>query len=89
MTGTNSLLKGVNEIIAAAKAKPGQLTYGLWRVGGPAHIGAAMMESVANSQMSHVPYKETPSLFQAVLRGTRLGHSVLRARPGRVIVVAN
>ncbi len=69
VTGTNSPLKSVNEIIAAAKAKPGELTYGSWGVGSPAHIGAAMMESVANLQMSHVPYKETPSLFQAVATG--------------------
>lgn len=69
VTGTNSPLKSVNEIIAAAKAKPGELTYGSWGVGSPAHIGGAMMESVASLQMSHVPFKETPSLFQAVATG--------------------
>lgn len=69
VTGVNSPLNTVNEIIAAAKAKPGELTYGSWGVGSPAHIGGAMMESVANVQMSHVPFKETPSLFQAVATG--------------------
>ena len=69
VTGSNSPLKNVNEIVASARAKPGQLTYGSWGIGSPAHLGGAMLEGVTNTQMSHVPFKETPMLFQAVSTG--------------------
>jgi tripartite-type tricarboxylate transporter receptor subunit TctC len=58
--------KNIGELIAAAKAKPGDLTYGSWFIGSPGHIGAAMLEAATGTQMLHVPYKEASQLYTAV-----------------------
>jgi tripartite-type tricarboxylate transporter receptor subunit TctC len=62
----NSPWKNVADLIAAAKAKPGDMTYGSWFVGSPGHVGAAMLEAATGTQMVHVPFKEMSQLFTAV-----------------------
>ena len=62
----NSTWKDMKDLIAAAKAKNGDLTYGSWFVGSPGHVGAAMLESATGTQMIHVPFKEMSQLFTAV-----------------------
>lgn len=61
--------KTMGDLIAAAKAKPGQLTYGSWGVGSVAHVGSAMLETATGTQMTHVPFKEIPQLYAAVATG--------------------
>ena len=52
--------------MAAAKSKPGDLTYGSWFVGSPGHVGAAMLETATGTKMTHVPFKEMSQLFTGV-----------------------
>ena len=47
----------VKDLIALAKSRPRQLNYATGGVGSPQHIAAAMLESMAGIQMTHVPYK--------------------------------
>ncbi len=47
----------VKDFIALAKSRSRQLNYGTGGVGSPQHIAAAMLESLAGIQMTHVPYK--------------------------------
>lgn len=49
--------KNLKEFIALAKSKPGQLNYASSGIGSPGHLAAALLESMAGIQMSHVPYK--------------------------------
>jgi tripartite-type tricarboxylate transporter receptor subunit TctC len=65
----NSSWKNVADLVAAAKAKPGQLTYGSWFIGSPGHVGAVLLESATGAQMTHVPFKETPQVYQSVASG--------------------
>lgn len=58
--------KNMADLIAAAKAKPGQVNYGSWSVGSPGHIGVAMLEAGAGVKMTHVPYKEMSQLYVGV-----------------------
>ena len=58
--------KTVGDIIAAAKAKNGSLSYGSWGIGSPGHIGMAVFEAATGVQMNHVPFKELPQLYQGV-----------------------
>ena len=58
--------KDMKDLIAAAKAKNGDLTYGSWFVGSPGHVGAAMLEAATGTKMTHVPYKEMSQLFTGV-----------------------
>ncbi|HMN80043.1 MAG TPA: tripartite tricarboxylate transporter substrate binding protein [Burkholderiaceae bacterium] len=45
------------EMIAAAKAKPGALSFGTAGNGTPGHLTGAMFEAAAGVKLQHVPYK--------------------------------
>jgi tripartite-type tricarboxylate transporter receptor subunit TctC len=47
----------LNELIALARAKPGELAYGSAGSGSPEHMAAEMLLSMAKVKMVHVPYK--------------------------------
>jgi len=66
---TDSKYKKVSDLIADAKAHPGQLNYGSWSVGNPVHLGSALFESVTGTDMQHVIYKETSMLYSGVATG--------------------
>lgn len=69
VVGANAPWKNVTELIAAAKAKDMQLTYGSWGIGSVAHVGSAMFEGSTGTRMTHVPFKELPQLYTAVATG--------------------
>src|SRR5689334_9382281 len=50
-------VKSVKELIALAKAKPGQLTYGSAGNGSPSHLAGELLKTMAGINMLHVPYK--------------------------------
>lgn len=47
----------VQELIAAAKADPGALSYGTSGIGGGGHLAAELLQSMTGTKMTHVPYK--------------------------------
>lgn len=49
--------KTLKELIALAKAKPGELNYGSSGVGGADHLAGELLSQVAQIQTTHVPYK--------------------------------
>jgi tripartite-type tricarboxylate transporter receptor subunit TctC len=65
----NTKYRNVGDIVADAKANPGVLNYGSWSVGNPVHLGSALLESMTNTQMQHVIYKETSMLYTGVANG--------------------
>lgn len=69
VVSASSPYKNVSDLIAAAKAKNGQVTYGTWGMGSVAHLGTAMLESATGTSMTHVPYKELPQLYTDVSTG--------------------
>ncbi len=50
-------LNSVAELVALAKAKPDQITYGTSSTGGPTHLLAELFNSVAGIKTRHIPYK--------------------------------
>ncbi len=50
-------IKSAAELVAAAKAKPGSLTYGTSGTGSIAHLASEMLSDAAGIRMTHVPYK--------------------------------
>ena len=50
-------VRNVKDLIALAKARPGQLTFGSGGIGGPGHLAGEMLNSLAGVKMVHVPYK--------------------------------
>jgi len=49
--------RNVKELIALARARPGQLTYVSSGIGASGHLAGALFESMTGTTMSHVPYK--------------------------------
>ncbi len=57
----------VKELVAMAKAKPGQLSYASGGVGSSTHLAAELFNNMAGVSMVHVPYKGTvPSLVDVM-----------------------
>jgi tripartite-type tricarboxylate transporter receptor subunit TctC len=50
-------VKSVKELIALARARPGQLTYGTSGLGGTGHMATELLTRQAGVKMLHVPYK--------------------------------
>lgn len=67
--GTDSKWKTMSDLIAAAKAEPGKVSYGSWGVGSPGHLGAELLEELTGIRMQHVPFREVSQLFPAVGSG--------------------
>jgi tripartite-type tricarboxylate transporter receptor subunit TctC len=49
--------KNIRALIALAKARPGELTYGSAGVGSSGHLAGALFETLTGTKMVHVPYK--------------------------------
>ena len=62
-------VKSVKELIALAKARPGELSYGSDAIGGRGHLGVELFKSMAGVNILHVPYKGSAAANNAVLGG--------------------
>jgi tripartite-type tricarboxylate transporter receptor subunit TctC len=57
--GVNSL----SELVALAKARPGELNFGSFGIGNQTHLMGEMLSGAAGIRITHVPYKgQTPAL---------------------------
>ena len=59
----------LQELIALAKAKPGELNFASSGVGAAAHLTMEMFKSRAGIDMQHIPYKGTAGALQDVIGG--------------------
>jgi tripartite-type tricarboxylate transporter receptor subunit TctC len=55
------------EIVAAAKARPGQLTYSSGGNGTSHHISSALLAQLTGTEFTHVPYRGAPQGILAVM----------------------
>ncbi len=69
VVGANSAIRNIKDLAAAAAVAPGKVTYGSNAVGGPLHLGGALVETATGTKMLHVPYKEISQLYLAVSTG--------------------
>jgi tripartite-type tricarboxylate transporter receptor subunit TctC len=63
--GVNSM----KELIALAKAKPGEIRYGSGGPGGASHLGTELLRMMTGTQLVHVAYKGTGPALTAMLGG--------------------
>jgi tripartite-type tricarboxylate transporter receptor subunit TctC len=61
--------KSIKELIALAKARPGQLNYGSSGAGTSVHLSAELFSSMAGVKMVHVPFKGATEALTALLAG--------------------
>jgi tripartite-type tricarboxylate transporter receptor subunit TctC len=65
----NSPLKSAADLVAAAKAAPGNLTYGSGGNGSPQHLGGALFAAHTGIELRHVPYRGASQAAQDVAGG--------------------
>ena len=62
-------VKSVKDLIALAKARPGQMNYAAGSVGSGAHLTAELFKSLARVNIVHISYKGTAPGMVALLSG--------------------
>jgi len=65
----DSPYKSVKDVIAAAKANPGKLTYASYGNGTSAHLAGEMFTNLAKVDITHVPYKGAGPAITDVMGG--------------------
>jgi tripartite-type tricarboxylate transporter receptor subunit TctC len=65
----DSPYKSVKDLLAAAKAKPGKLTYASQGNGTSAHLAGEMFTNLAKVEMTHVPYRGAGPAITDLLGG--------------------
>jgi tripartite-type tricarboxylate transporter receptor subunit TctC len=64
-----SRLRSIADLIAAAKAEPGKLSFGTYGTGTSAHLGGELFKSLAGVNMTAVPYKGSAPAITDLLGG--------------------
>jgi tripartite-type tricarboxylate transporter receptor subunit TctC len=59
----------VQDVVEAAKAKPGEISYASAGNGGSAHLAAALVETLSRTKMTHVPFRGNAPALTEVLAG--------------------
>lgn len=59
----------VADVIAQARARPGELTYGSSGVGSSLHMSGVIVEQRTGIRLQHVPYRGAPAAVLAVVNG--------------------
>lgn len=83
-------VKDMRELIALAKAKPGELSYGSFGTGSSGHVNMEQLQTLARVRFNHVPYKgATPALTDVAaghltMMFISVGSAVPQWRAGKV-----
>ena len=87
-------VKSLKELIAFAKARPGQVTFGSPSTGSGQHFGLEQLELLIGTNFVHVPYKGAAPLHSALLAGeVSVGFNIIQlpmpyVRDGRLRALA-
>jgi tripartite-type tricarboxylate transporter receptor subunit TctC len=65
----DSPYKSVAAVVAAAKAKPGELSFSSVGIGSTQHLSGELFQSMAGIQLNHIPYRGGSAPLQDVLGG--------------------
>jgi tripartite-type tricarboxylate transporter receptor subunit TctC len=68
-TNSESDFKTLQDVIAAAKAKPGMLNVGTINVGSTQNLSAELFKTVADLDFVIIPYRGTPDLLVSTMQG--------------------
>jgi tripartite-type tricarboxylate transporter receptor subunit TctC len=68
-TAYDSPYKTLQDLIAAAKSKPEAISYGSAGNGGSAHLAGALMATMTDSKMVHVPFRGNAPALTEVMAG--------------------
>ena len=69
VVGSNSPYKTMADLLAAAKAQPGKLTFGSSGPGTSSHLSGELFKSVTGADILHVPYKGSGQVYPDLIAG--------------------
>ena len=69
VTKADAPFNSVQDVVRAAKAKPGEISYASAGNGGSAHLAAALVEALSHTKMTHVPFRGNAPALTEVLAG--------------------
>ncbi len=69
VTSPSTKLNSLKELLAAAKAKPGALTYGAPGHGGSGHLAGALLENLSGAKMTTIPFRGNGPALTDVMAG--------------------
>ena len=87
-------VKTVKELIALARARPGQISYGSGGIGNITHLEMELIASLTGVKMEHVPYKGSAPSIIALVSGevqvlfTSIPAALGQVRAGRIKAIA-
>lgn len=95
LVATPSLpVNSVKDIIALAKAKPGEVNYGSGGTGSGGHLAMELFKAMAGTNLLHVPYKSAGEVMPSLLAGrvslmfTSSGAVLPHVRAGKLKAIA-
>ena len=62
-------VKSVKDLIALARARGGELNYGVSSIGGATQLAAELFNLMAKVKMTHIPYKGAPAMLVDLMSG--------------------
>lgn len=86
--------KSIKDLVAMAKQKPGQVTFGHAGIGSGTHIALEMLTLGAGIKVSHVPYKGVPEVIADTMTAriqysfAPIGNALPTVRDKKVIALA-
>ncbi len=89
-----SSVRTVQELIALAKAKPGELNYGSFGTGSYAHVAMEDFKQRTGTQLIHIPYRGAAPAYQALIRNetavmiANLSGALAQEEAGNVRIIA-
>jgi tripartite-type tricarboxylate transporter receptor subunit TctC len=69
VVNSNSAIKSIGDLIAAAKAEPNKLSYGTYGNGTSAHLAGELFKSLAKVNLTTVPYKGSAPAITDLIGG--------------------
>jgi len=69
LVATSTKYKTLNDLIAAAKAKPGSINFGSAGVGSAGHLFMERLRLAAGYEGTHVPFRGTPEAISELMAG--------------------
>ena len=87
-------VRSVKELIALAKAKPGQLNYAAGTIGASPHLATELFKAMTHTDMVRIPYKGTGPSVVALVAGeahlmfSGLGSVAVHMKTGRLRAIA-
>jgi tripartite-type tricarboxylate transporter receptor subunit TctC len=69
VTSPQTGIGSMQDLVARAKAKPGEVSYGTPGIGGSSHLAGAMLENVTGTKMLSVPFKGNGPALAEVIAG--------------------